>query len=56
MLIDAGKLPNRLEHTEVEIDRAVTQYLFEQAGDRKFLRVAEVMRDRWHGGSIKERH
>jgi hypothetical protein len=47
MLIRDGKLPDR-EPTDVEIDRAVTAFLFEHAGENKFSRVQTIMRDRWH--------
>lgn len=47
MLVRDGKLPDRV-HTDVEIDRAVTEYLFERAGDKiKFGRVRKIMCGRW---------
>lgn len=46
-LVRIGKLPDR-NHSDVEIDRAVTELLFELAGEKIFPRVRSIMRERWH--------
>jgi hypothetical protein len=50
LLIDSGVLRAGQDHRDVEIDRALTKYLFAQAGESeiKFSRVENIMRDRWH--------
>jgi hypothetical protein len=48
MLIQAGKLPPRDGHTELEIERATTEFLFDLAGEKNFSRVQTIMRERWH--------
>jgi hypothetical protein len=47
MLIERGLLPDR-EVGLVEIDRAVSAYLFEAAGDTNFTRVKTILRARWN--------
>lgn len=54
MLIKAGKLQDRDGHTDIEIERALTEFLFEQAGERKLQRVSSVMRARWHPDQNQE--
>jgi hypothetical protein len=48
MLTRLGLLADRPDHHDVEIERALTQFLFERAGEKKATRVAHAMRDRWH--------
>jgi len=48
MLVRAGKLAGTDVHSEIEIERALTNFLFELAGEKNFKRVAEIMRERWH--------
>ncbi len=47
MLVRAGKLADTDVHDEAEIERAVTNFLFELAGEKNFKRVSEIMRERW---------
>jgi hypothetical protein len=54
LLIEAGKLQNKIGHSEAEIEEALTAFLFDIAGERKFSRVRRIMADRWHGCSNKE--
>lgn len=48
MLISAGKLPDREGHSDLELERATTEFLFELAGEKNFSRVQNIMRARWH--------
>ena len=48
MLVERGFLPDRLDNTEAEIEVALTRFVFAEAGDKNFGRVAIVMADRWH--------
>jgi hypothetical protein len=54
LLIEAGKLPDKIGHSDVEIEEALTAFLFGIAGERKLSRVRRIMAERWHGGSDKE--
>ena len=49
MLIRSGKLPDSENHSDIEIERAVSVFLLELAGERNMTRVSSVMRERWHG-------
>ena len=52
MLVRGGKL--RADPTDVEIDQAVTAFLFELAGENKFSRVQTIMRERWQSPRNEE--
>jgi len=54
MLIRRGMLADRLEHSNIEIERALTQFLFDIAGERKATRVALAMRERWQPSENQE--
>ncbi len=47
MLIRARKLADTDSHSEAEIERALSDFLFELADEKNFKRVSEIMRERW---------
>jgi hypothetical protein len=50
MLVERGKLRSRDDRppTELEVDEALTAFLFELADENNFSRVQTIMRERWH--------
>lgn len=54
MLVERRFLPNRDDNTDVEIEVALTRFIFAEAGDKNFPRVATIMRERWHSARNME--